>query len=222
MIEGNGIRYILEEDCFTCFWLGHNEPPLPFADGREQIHNAHREVLGAMGQAKLLVGKQRGQIIEGNTVPDLGRAQAVDALHSGEDIILLTFPRWPNLGPYGIARFEAETFDHVPGHIDIIGGIEVMVIGRPQVAKAIRGRLQDAFDLNHRFEGVAIRRLGITLLPFSVTVRLGISSILRTSLTGLISWRCTGSEITPLFVSRITSVTSPETLLVCKSLPFGR
>ena len=80
MIFGNCVGYIFEQHGFTGLRRRYDKSALTFADGREHIDYARREIAGccASREVKFLVGEERHEMLEGYAVAhEFGRA-AVD------------------------------------------------------------------------------------------------------------------------------------------------
>src|SRR5262249_10160724 len=64
MIGEHGLGDLLEEDGLARARRRHDQPALPLADGRDQVHGAHGELIGGCLQAKALVRLHRGEALE--------------------------------------------------------------------------------------------------------------------------------------------------------------
>ena len=130
VIVGYGVGYSLEQHCLTGFGLSHDKAPLALSDGREHIHYPAGEILlMAMAQkVEFLSGEQGSEEIERNPVPhELGSpAVYVIDLYQGE--ILVSFFGRTDLTGNGIAVLQGVELDLVLGDVNVVRGIQVVVI----------------------------------------------------------------------------------------------
>ena len=139
MVGGDGVGDVLHQDGFTRLGLCHDEGALSFADGSKEVYHAGRERVAVIASAKreLLIGEERGKVLERNAVAHESRVASVDFgdLHQGE--IFFAFLGRADYAVYYVTRLQAEELDLRLGHIDVVRRREVVVIGGAEEAVAV-------------------------------------------------------------------------------------
>ena len=131
MVLGDGVGHIFEKQCLTCFRGSHDEAALTFADGSEHVYDAGGHVAAVTAcDVELLVGEQRGEVLEGHAVADEVERTAVDAQHIGEDEIFVVLARGTHGGFHYVAGLEAELLDLCLRHVYVVGAGHVVEVAR--------------------------------------------------------------------------------------------
>ena len=130
MVVCNGIGDGLQEHGFTRFRLRHNQAALSLADRREHIHNADALVflVPVAQQVEFFCGEQGSEEVERDTVPDKLRRAAVDEFDFYQREIFVAFPRGTDFTGDGVSVFEGILLDLLLGNVNVVRGIEVIVV----------------------------------------------------------------------------------------------
>jgi hypothetical protein len=146
MVVGDGVGDRLHEHRFTGLGLGDDQGALPLADRREEIHDAAREVVVAVArETEFFAREKRRHEFELYAVADVLRFQSVDVRHAYQrEILLALFGRADRAG-HRVARLQSEELDLGRGNVDVVRGVQVVVIGRAQESVAVRHHFQNAF-----------------------------------------------------------------------------
>ena len=144
MVGGDGVGDGLQEHRFAGAGRGDDQAALPFADGREQIHDAAREVVLDGFELHALVGIERREVVEEDLVARfLGRLE-VDGVNLDESEIALAFLGRADLAGDGVAGAQVEAADLRGRDVDVIGAGQIVVLGGAQEAEAIGQAFEDA------------------------------------------------------------------------------
>jgi hypothetical protein len=81
MVLNHRLGDVLKQNGFAGARRGHDQTALPFADGREQVHDARGQSVGGGFQPNRLMGINRREIVE-LARPILLRRLALDGLHA--------------------------------------------------------------------------------------------------------------------------------------------
>ena len=146
MIVGDGVGDRLHEHRFTGLGLGDDQRTLPLADRREEIHDAAREVVVAVArETEFFAREKRGHEFELYAIADVLRFQSVDVRHAHQrEILLALFGRADRAG-HRVARLQSEELDLRRRNVDVVRGVQVVVVCRAQEPVAVRHYLQNAF-----------------------------------------------------------------------------
>ena len=166
MIVGNGIGNGLQKHGFTGFGLRHDEAALAFADGRKHVYHTDALVfLVSMTQKIELLGREQGsEEVEGDPVPHKFRRAAVDEFDFHQREILVSLARRTDFTRDSITVFQRILFDLLLGNINIVRGIEVIVITGAQETISIGHDFQHTGSFYRAFEFHSGRLLGCPLL----------------------------------------------------------
>ena len=149
MVVGDGVDERLHEHRLTRLGLCDDQTALPFSDRREEIDHAVRKAVVPLArQAELLARKERCHELELHAVADEFGIEAVDLGHLRQREIFLSLLGRADRTAHRIARFEAEELDLRRRHIDVVGRIEVIVVGRTEESVSVGHDFEDAFSLD--------------------------------------------------------------------------
>ncbi len=178
VIVCNGVGNGLQEHGLTRFGLSHNEAALALADGGEHIYHADALVflVSVAQEIEFLRREEGSEEIEGYAVPYKFRRTAVDELDLDQGKILVSFARRTDFSGDGVSVFEGILLDLLLGNVDIVRGIEVIVITGAEEAITVRHNFQDAGSFNRSFEfnpgRFGLRQLGLLILLLSLVLAL--------------------------------------------------
>ena len=113
-------------------------------------------------QTELLAREERRHELELHAVADILGIETVDLVHFRQREILLTLLGWTDQTTHRVARLQAEKLDLRRRYVDIVGRIEVVVIGRPEEPVSVGHDFEDTFALDFTDEIV----FGNYLRPF--------------------------------------------------------
>ena len=99
-------------------------------------------------EAEFLAGEQRRHKFELHAVADVLRGQTVDFVHAHQREVFLTLLRGADRAVHRVAGLQSEEFDLRGRNVDVVGGIEVVVVGRAEESVAVGHDLQNAFALD--------------------------------------------------------------------------
>ena len=146
MVVGDGVDDRLHEHRLTRLGLGHDQCALALADGGKEVHDARGHVVVAVArEAEFLAGEQRRHKFELHAVADVLRGQTVDFVHAHQREVFLTLLRGADRAVHRVAGLQSEEFDLRGRNVDVVGGIEVVVVGRAEESVAVGHDLQHAF-----------------------------------------------------------------------------
>ena len=130
MIVGNRIGDGFEQHGLTGFRLRHDQAALAFSDRGEHVHDAAGDVfpVSVSQEVEFLVREEGGEKIEGNAVADEFRGASVDVFDAHEGEVFVSFAWRTDFAGNGIARFQGVCFDLVLRDVDIVRGIQVIVV----------------------------------------------------------------------------------------------
>ena len=96
MVSCDGVGDILEQDGLTRLGLSDDQTTLPLAYGGKEVYDTHRYLVlyGRVAwrlELELLIGEDRGEVVEGDTVTHLRGSTTIDSsdLLEGEVLIPL-------------------------------------------------------------------------------------------------------------------------------------
>ena len=191
MILSDGIGYTLEQHGLTRLRLGHDKTSLSLSDRGEEVDYPAGDILlvTVTEEIELLIREKRCEEIERNPVPDELRRAAIDILDAHEREVLVTFLRRTDFSGYGVARLQRIALYLILGYIDIIRGIEIIVVRRTEETVAVR----HDFKHSRRLDGALELNFRLTLLPGLVLPVLpGLShrvpSVERIPVAGILLW----------------------------------
>ena len=144
--------------------LGHDKSPLPLSYRREQVYHTARQVVVAIaGKGKLLIREKRGQKVERHPVPDILRSTSVDSMYLDQREILVSLAGRTDLAYNGVACLQSVGLDLILRHIDVIRGVEIVVVRRAEEPVTVGHDLQHTLSL---YDTVILRlfRFGSRLL----------------------------------------------------------
>ena len=138
-------RDFLEQHRLAGLGRRHDQAALPLADGRYQIHDAHRQIRLPVLQREPLVREHRCQGIK--IRPPSGRTGLVpvDGGHVQQRAEFLVLRRVPGDAEDLVAGLQVKAADLRLGDVDVLVAGQVVVESQEPIA-AVRD-LEDAFDL---------------------------------------------------------------------------
>ena len=166
VIVCDGIGYGLEEHGLTGLGLGDDKAALSLADRGEHIHDAAGRILfkAVAEKVEFLRREEGSEEIERNAVPDEFRRAAVDVLDLDQREILVAFARRTDFTGDGIAVLQGVLLDLLLGNVDVVRGVQVIVVRGTEETVAVRHDFQHARGLDGAFEFDALRALVLLLL----------------------------------------------------------
>ena len=147
VVGGDGMREVLHHHRLAALRRRDEQGALAFAERRDQIDDAARDVLVGLDLAlelELFLREQRRQVLEHDLVLALLGRQAVDLvdLHEGE--VALAVLRHPHFAFDGVAGVQVEAADLARAQVDVVGRRHVARVGRAQEAEAVGQHLEHA------------------------------------------------------------------------------
>ena len=163
VILGDGVGDGLEQHRLTGFRLGDDQAALALADGGEHVHDAAGGILlETMAEEVELLRREEGsEEVERDAVADELRRAAVDVLDLHQREILVAFARRTDFTGDGVAVLQGVLLDLLLGDVDVVRGIQIVVVRGAEEAVAVGHDLQNARSLHGTFEFDA---LGLGLL----------------------------------------------------------
>ena len=112
MVGSDGVGYFFQQDGLTGLGLCHDQAALTFADGGEHIHDSGGDGAAFVScDLELLVGEQRGEVVEGDAVTHFFRAASVDEVSLDEGEILLAGLRRTDDALDGVTGLQSHQLD---------------------------------------------------------------------------------------------------------------
>ena len=151
-------RNVLQQHGLTGFRRRDNEAALAFADRRDHVDDARREIFRAavaLLELEPLLREQRRQVLEQHlALRGFGRV-VIDLADLQQREVPLAVLRRANQAGNRVTRTQIEASDLARAHVDVVGPGEVGTIRGTQEAEAV---LQ---DLEHAFAEDALAVLGV-------------------------------------------------------------
>ena len=122
-----------------------DQAALALADGRHQVHDAARQVLGGGLEPQVLLRIERREVLEEQLVARRFRAFEVDGLDLDEREVALPFLGRPDLPRHGVAGLQVELANLRRRDVDVVGAGQVVVVRRPHEPEAVGQHFQHAF-----------------------------------------------------------------------------
>ena len=154
MIVRDRVGDVLQQHRLAGARRRHDQRALAFADRRNDVDDASREILlGRILEFHLqpLVGIERRQIVEIDLVACLFRILEVERIHLEQSEVAFAFLRAADMPVDGIAGAQSEAADLRRRYIDIVRTRQVIRLRRAQEAEAVRQHFDDAFADNVGF-----------------------------------------------------------------------
>ena len=151
MVGLDGVRDALQHHGLTGLGRRHDECALTFSDGRHQVDDARCEILGgtvAALEGERLVGKQWGQVLEGDLVLGIVRTVEVDLIDLEKREVTFAFLRWPDLSGNRIAGTQAESSDLAWGNVNVVRACQVGTVRRSQESESVLSDFQHTIAVN--------------------------------------------------------------------------
>ena len=149
MVVGDGVDDRLHEHRLTRLGLCYDQCALPLADGRKEVDHARRHVVVSVArEAELLAREERRHEFELYAVADELRRQAVDLVHAYQRKIFLPLLRRAYGAVHRVAGLQSEEFDLRRRNVNVVGRVQVVVVGRTQEPVSVGHDLQHAFALD--------------------------------------------------------------------------
>ena len=166
MVVGYGVGYALEQQGLSCLGRRYDEHALALAYGREHVHDTAADVahVSVAEQVELLVREERGQEIERHAVPDIFGGASVHGLDVHEREVLVAFAGRAYLAGHGVAALEGVVLDLLLRNVDVVGGIQIIVVGGAEETVSVRHYLQHSGGLDGLFEIYLLRFLLLEIL----------------------------------------------------------
>ena len=137
------------------------------------------------GQVEFLVREEGREEIERDAVADELRRAAVDAVDLHQREILVALAWRTDLAQDGVARLEGVHLDLVLGDVDVVGGVEVVIVGGAQETVAVghdfqhAGSLHDALEFDAGLAGLLVLLILRLALLLRVLLVLRLALLLR-------------------------------------------
>ena len=192
MVVRDGVGDALQQEGLTGLGRGDDQHALALADGREHIHDAAADVPvgGAAGQVEFLVREEGSEEVERHPVADEFDAASVDGADPHQREIFVALARRTDLAGNGIAALEGVVLDLLLGDVDVVRGVEIVVVGGAEETVAVRhdfqdaGRFDRALELRNAWTEILLGILETLALVFALL--LGILAILAVLLALLL------------------------------------
>ena len=146
VVVGDGVDDRLHEHRLTRLGLGYDQCALALADGGKEVHDARGHVVVAVArEAEFLAGEERCHEFELHAVADVFRGQTVDFVHAHQREVFLALLRGTDRAVHRVAGLQSEELDLRGRNVDVVRGIEVVVVCRAEKSVAVGHDLQHAF-----------------------------------------------------------------------------
>ena len=152
VVLGDRVGDLLEEDGLARLRLRHDEPALPLPDRAEEVHDPRRVLVGRGFEGERLLGEERREVVEVDTVGDGVGLAVVDGVDADEREEALAFLRRADLAVHGVTLLQAEPLDLRGRDVDVVGGGEVVELGRAEETVPVRQDFEHADFADHPFE----------------------------------------------------------------------
>ena len=139
------LRDVLQQHRLAGARRRDDEAALALADGRHQVHDARRQVVGGRLEPQALLRIERRQVLEEELVARLVGRFEVDRFDLDQREVALAVLRRPHLAGDRVAGLQVELADLRRRDVDVVGAGQVVVVGRAQEAEAVRQHFEDAF-----------------------------------------------------------------------------
>ena len=153
-------RDVLQQHRLAGLRRRDDEPALAFADRRDHVDDARRQILGAavaLLELEALLREQRRQVLEEHLALRVLRRVVVDLADLEQREVALAVLRRADQPGDRVARAQVEAADLARADVDVVGAGEVGAVGGAQEAEAV---LQ---DLEHAFAEDVLAVLGVRL-----------------------------------------------------------
>src|SRR6059036_106758 len=128
--------------------LRHDQPALALADRGDEVHDARAELARIMLQIDPFLRIERSQVVKQDLVArDLGILE-IDLLDLEEREVALALLGRADLAGYDVSGSQIEATDLGWGDVDVVRSGEVVGVGSPKKAEAVRECLQHALPVN--------------------------------------------------------------------------
>ncbi len=151
VIGGDRVRDVLQQNGLAGARRRHNQRALAFADRRDDVDDAGREVfLGRIFEFHLqpLVGIKRRQVVEIDLVARLLGVLEIDGVDLEQREVALAFLGRTDMAFDGVAGAQAKAADLAGRDVNVIGPGEIVGFRRAQEAEAVGQYFDDAFADN--------------------------------------------------------------------------
>ena len=149
VVGGDAVGDILENHRLSGTRGGDNQATLPHADGRDEVDDPRGHVLIASFQLETLLRIEWGEIVEEDFVEHHIRRLEVDFFDFQQRIVTLTLLGGADVSGDAVARAQVEAADLRRRDVNVVRPRQVVVVRRPQKAKAVREGFQHARGVNH-------------------------------------------------------------------------
>jgi hypothetical protein len=149
VVLSDGVGHLLHQDRLAGLGRRHDQPALPLAQRRDQVHHAHRQVARGGFQLHALVRVAGAQVVEGDAVLGLVRLVAVDALHLEQRQVPLALLGRAHLPQHRVAGAQVEALDLAGRDVDVVRAVQVVPVLRAEEAVPFRENLQHALAPEH-------------------------------------------------------------------------
>ena len=151
MVVGDRLGDVLQQHRLTRTRRGDDQRALAFALRRDDVDHSRGLVLHRRVQCverQLLIGIERGQIVEIGPHPDLFGVLEIHARKLGQGEIAFAFLRSPDLAFHRVTGAQAHLADLIGRDVDVVRPGEIVGFGRTQEAKTVLQHLDraDAHD----------------------------------------------------------------------------
>ena len=152
MVGGDAVGDVLQHHRLARTRGGDDEAALSLADGRQQIDDPGRELLGVELEPQLLLRIERRQVVEQDLLPRALRLLEVDGLDLQQRKVALALLGRADLPRDDVAGAQVEAADLARGDVDVVGTRQVVVVGTAQEAEAVGQDLEDALPAHRSVE----------------------------------------------------------------------
>ena len=144
MVGQDAVGDLLEQDRLAGARRGDDQAALALADRRDQVDDAHVDLVAAGLQHDPAQRVQRRQVVEADLLAELVGVLVVDRLDAEQGEVALVLLGRADLAGDDRAGLQAEAADLAGRDVDVVGAGEVVVVGAAEEAEAVGEDLQRA------------------------------------------------------------------------------
>ena len=145
MVAQDAVGDLLQEDGLAGARRGDDQAALALADRRDQVDDAHVDLLGVGFEHQPAVGMQRRQVVEDHFLREDVGIVVVDRLDAEQGEVAFVLLGRANLPGDDGAGAQAETANLARRDVDVVGAGEIVVVGAAQEAEAVGQDFERAF-----------------------------------------------------------------------------
>ena len=137
MVRQDAVGDLLQEDGLAGPRRRDDHAALAEADGSDQVHDPHVDLVVVGLEPDPTLGVQRGQVVEADFLAQLVGVFKVDGLDAQQGEVALVLLGRPDLAGNDRPGLQSEAADLAGRDINVVGAGEIVVVGAAQEAEAV-------------------------------------------------------------------------------------